>query len=174
MTSRLAAHILENGFEQTSLRNLADAAGVSDRMLLYYFTNKNDLLSSIILKIAAEMAVILAGAIPEVPKLSPLELFQQGAKLTMGTQLRPYMKVSIEISARAGRGEIPFAQLSQGMIDGFRIWIEARLETQDLERRRMEALMLLAMIDGLGVLSFAIDEDDLMKAMNALERTLAR
>jgi AcrR family transcriptional regulator len=35
VVERLAGHLLEHGLARTSLRQLAAAAGVSDRMLLY-------------------------------------------------------------------------------------------------------------------------------------------
>ncbi|MFY8208820.1 MAG: TetR/AcrR family transcriptional regulator, partial [Caulobacter sp.] len=35
----LADHLLATGLSQASLRQLAAAAGVSDRMLLYYFAD---------------------------------------------------------------------------------------------------------------------------------------
>ena len=39
----LAAYVLENGLADVSLRPLAKAAGTSDRMLLYHFGSKEEL-----------------------------------------------------------------------------------------------------------------------------------
>lgn len=40
---RMADHVLAAGLRGASLRPLAQVAGTSDRMLLYYFTNKGEL-----------------------------------------------------------------------------------------------------------------------------------
>ena len=42
VTERLSSHILAHGLARSSLRELAAAAGVSDRMLLYYFDDKSE------------------------------------------------------------------------------------------------------------------------------------
>ena len=49
---RLAAHLLEHGLSRTSLRQLASAAGESDRMLLYYFADKAELLGAVVTRLA--------------------------------------------------------------------------------------------------------------------------
>mgnify|MGYP000446911998 CR=1 FL=1 len=44
VTERLAGHLLASGLARTSVRQLAAAAGISDRMLLYYFRDKAEAL----------------------------------------------------------------------------------------------------------------------------------
>ena len=44
ITEKMADHILSNGLQSSSLRQISAAAETSDRMLLYYFTNKEDML----------------------------------------------------------------------------------------------------------------------------------
>ncbi|MCA3750444.1 MAG: TetR family transcriptional regulator, partial [Phenylobacterium sp.] len=44
VTERLAGHLLASGLSRTSVRQLAAAAQVSDRMLLYYFRDKAEAL----------------------------------------------------------------------------------------------------------------------------------
>ena len=41
---RMADHVLSEGLAAGTLRPLAAAAGTSDRMLLYYFADKDELL----------------------------------------------------------------------------------------------------------------------------------
>ena len=43
---RIADHILANGLSASSLRPLAKAAGTSDRMLLYYFADKAEIITA--------------------------------------------------------------------------------------------------------------------------------
>ena len=44
----LAAYVLENGLADVSLRPLAKAAGTSDRMLLYHFGSKEELVAALL------------------------------------------------------------------------------------------------------------------------------
>ena len=60
----IGAHLLARGLAETSLRQLAAAAGASDRMLLYYFTDKADILAQAMAQIAGESGAQLAKAIP--------------------------------------------------------------------------------------------------------------
>ena len=46
ITEKMADHILSNGLQSSSLRQISAAAETSDRMLLYYFTNKEDMLTA--------------------------------------------------------------------------------------------------------------------------------
>ncbi len=161
----LAQYILKAGLSQTSLRQLAQAAGVSDRMLLYYFENKSDILTAVLMRIASDLAEQLNTSIPENAALSPAELLEKGAKLTNSPDMQPYMHVSIEIAAAAGRGEEPYASVAKAMIAGFLDWIEKRLNTEDTEKRKIQAAMILAVIDGLSILSLGIGTSETQKVL---------
>lgn len=154
------------GLSNTSLRQLADAAGVSDRMLLYYFKNKSEILTEVLMHISAELAKHLDAAIPETEKLSPSKLLEIGAKLTSSPELQPYMHVSIEIAAAAGRGEEPYASVAKQMINGFLSWTEARLNTEDEVKRKVQAAMILAVVDGLSILSLGIGTSETRKVLD--------
>ena len=52
IVDRLADHVLAHGLVSASLRPLAKAAGTSDRMLLYYFADKSELLAATLQRIA--------------------------------------------------------------------------------------------------------------------------
>ena len=58
---RLKQHLLETGLSQSSLRQLAAAAGISDRMLLYYFDDKSDALNEAFGLIASDLMETLNG-----------------------------------------------------------------------------------------------------------------
>ena len=52
---RMADHLLAEGLGAATLRPLAAAAGTSDRMLLYYFNDKDELLSATLHRVAERM-----------------------------------------------------------------------------------------------------------------------
>lgn len=155
---RIAAHLLKSGLAKSSLRQLAAAAGVSDRMLLYYFDDKADVLSSGLQKLAGDLAVILAAAVPETTKVSPAELIAETARLVSSDALKPYMLLWIELIAAAARGEQPHVDISRQIAAGFLDWIERRLDVAPLETRRATAAMILALVDGLAVLETCSDQ----------------
>lgn len=163
---RITRHVLASGLAKTSLRQLAHAAGISDRMLLYYFENKDDVLTAVMGRVAFELAGHLEAALPAGERLPPAQLLERGAALTTGDAVAPYMKLSMEIVAAAGRGEAPYAQIASGIIGGFLAWVEARLETPDETRRRAQAAMILTVIDGLAVLSTGLEKHDLDAAVS--------
>ncbi|TKW80441.1 MAG: TetR family transcriptional regulator [Bradyrhizobium icense] len=154
---RIAAHLLKSGLAASSLRQLAAAAGVSDRMLLYYFDDKADVLSSGLQKLASDLAVILAAAMPETMKVSPAELIAETARLVSSDTVKPYMLLWIELIAAAARGEQPHVDISRQIAAGFLDWIERRLDVTPSETRTTAA-MILALVDGLAVLETCSDQ----------------
>jgi AcrR family transcriptional regulator len=55
----LAEHLLQTGLAKTSLRQLAAAAEVSDRMLIYYFGSKAEVLSATTELLAARIVAFI-------------------------------------------------------------------------------------------------------------------
>src|ERR1700735_4324085 len=88
---RMADHVLAEGLAAATLRPLAAAAGTSDRMLLYYFADKDELLTATLARIAARMIVQLDSAIPaERPRPFSVLLEQVWAAVASDS-LQPFM-----------------------------------------------------------------------------------
>ena len=66
---RMADHLLLEGMSAASLRPLAAAAGTSDRMLLYYFADKDELVAATLDRVAARLTAMLDAAIPAGARL---------------------------------------------------------------------------------------------------------
>ena len=155
----IAKHLLMTGLAQTSLRELAAAAGVSDRMLLYYFADKADALGAGLARIAATLTAMLDAAIPAQPRLRPAALIAAAVAVTTDRAVAPYMRLWIEIVAAAARGEAPFVAIAKPISDGFLDWIEARLENVGDDDPRATAAAILAVIDGLALLEVCVGND---------------
>jgi len=156
---RLSAHLLETGLSQTSLRQLAAAADVSDRMLLYYFEDKTDVLAASLGQIALRLTDVLDASIAAGEKLSPPKLIHVAANLTLSPETKPFFRLWTEIVvAAAARDEAPFRTIANAIAEQFLLWIEDRLEGGDVQTRRATAAMVLAMIDGLALLEICTDE----------------
>jgi len=164
----LARHLLETGLSRTSLRQLAAAAGISDRMLLYYYTDKAEALSAAMTAVAAQLGNRLADAMPGDDLLSPRELVAVAARFTVGPDTRPVMRLWIEVVAAAARGEAPFPELSSAIAKGFIEWAEARLDPAGLADPRATAAGIIALIDGLAVVAVCADEALVLRAAETL------
>ncbi|MFM8535525.1 MAG: TetR/AcrR family transcriptional regulator, partial [Acidimicrobiia bacterium] len=151
VVERLAGHMLENGLARTSLRELAQAAGVSDRMLLYYFADKAEVLAAVLAQVAGELSLRLAEAIPGGAQLIPAELVRRAAVFTTGQEMRPFMRLWVEAVAAAAREEAPFPKIVADVMAGFRLWVDARLDLAAGADRASTAAAIIAIIDGLAL-----------------------
>ena len=168
-TERLAAHLLHSGLSATSLRQLAAAAGVSDRMLLYYFTDKAEALAAAMAQIAGAIGTHLAEAIPPAPSLKPAALIAVAARITTAPEMKPYMRLWIEVVAASARDEAPFPAIAREIATGFRQWIEARLDPAGLPDPVGTAALILATVDGLALLDVCSDDGITARAAQAAQ-----
>lgn len=171
VVERLAAHLLETGLSRTSLRQLAAAAGVSDRMLLYYFADKAEVLSAVMTRVAGELAMRLAEAIPGDTPLKPAELVRRAAAFTTGPEMRRFMRLWVEVVAAAARGEAPFPAIVNEVMAGFQLWVDSRLDLPAGADREGTAAAIIAVIDGLALVDICA-EDDIAARMSAALGTL--
>ncbi len=168
----LSEHVLKTGLSQTSVRQLAEAAGISDRMLLYYFENKADVMAAVLSHIAAGLSASLDEAVPVDQTYPPSTLFAKAAALTRGDDVQPFMNLWIEAIAAAARGEEPYMTISKAIGAGFLSWIEIRLEPSSDVDPKATAAMMLAAIDGLALLAVCADEAAVDRAIQAMTETL--
>lgn len=147
---RLADFVLAEGLMAASLRPLAQAAGLSDRMLLYYFADKAEVLSATLDTVVARLTEGMARLSAE-PR--PAEaLWRDLLAFALDPAVWPYLRLWLEIAVLASRGD-PFwrgrgAAIGLGFVD----WVAARLEGPTPEACRAEAVRLLARLDGVMVL----------------------
>lgn len=166
----LAAHLLRTGLAQASLRQLAAAAGVSDRMLLYYFSDKAEVLALAMERLAGDMALRLATALPEGERLSQTALTARAARLVVDETFRPFMRLWIEAVAAAARGEVPFVDIAARIGEGFLVWLEDRLDPATTVDPAGTAAAILALLDGLALLEVCVGSPRTLRAVEALER----
>ncbi|MEL7454179.1 MAG: TetR/AcrR family transcriptional regulator [Pseudomonadota bacterium] len=167
---RLSAHLLETGLSKASLRQLAAAAGVSDRMLLYYFADKADVLACALGRVASDLTVMLDTAIPAGRKLPPAEIIRATTQLIREPASKPFFRLWTEAVAAAARHEAPFVEIARQIAEGFLVWIEDRLSGGTGETRRATAAMVLAMVDGLALLEICTDEERADSAASQMQK----
>lgn len=143
---RVADHMLAHGLALSSVRALAEAAGTSDRMLFYYFADKDDIVVSALRTVSARLAAVLVGALPPGPRHPAPVVLAEFAAIMRGPAVRPYMRLWLELVTFAARGEEPYRTVAGAIADGFLAMIEARLDLPD------QAPRLIALLDGAALL----------------------
>lgn len=151
LLDRMADHVLAHGLGAASLRPLAEAAGTSDRMLLYYFRDKAELLAAVLDRLAARLGAELEARAAGRP-VPPAALRAALAAAALDDALRPFLRLWLEIAAAAGRGDPVCAAAGQRIARGFLAWTDAQLDLPDPAERAAEAARLLAAIEGLALL----------------------
>ena len=146
---RIADHMLAEGLAPSSLRALGAASGTSDRMLLYYFADKDEIVASALQVVCLRLAVLLAEAVGDAAALPPGPLLRQLAPIMGGPAMRPYLRIWLELAALSARDLEPF-RTGAGQIAGtFIDWVAGRLDIADPARRQAEAAGLIALLDGM-------------------------
>jgi AcrR family transcriptional regulator len=148
----LADHLLKEGLGGAGLRGLAAASGTSDRMLLYYFADKDELLAAVLGHVAERLAALLEQAVPVVPPRPFATLLEEVWAAIRTPALQPSMRLWLEVAARAGRGEAPYRAIAGDIADHFTAWAAARLDAPKASRTEQAAL-LSAAVDGLALLA---------------------
>ncbi len=148
---RLATFILDQGLEAATLRAMGRAADQSDRMLLYYFKDKEDIISQTLDLLAGQLTDLLeAHKSPNRLRKDALHALLDGVVLS--DALWPYLRLWLDLASRAARHDPFFAPLGHAIGQDFHGWIEAQLLTPDPTQRRAEATEIMIGLKGIIVL----------------------
>ncbi len=155
---RITDHVLAHGLSASSLRPLAKAAGTSDRMLLYYFKDKAEIITAVLQLVSGRLLVMLGER--AAPDPLPIdELRRQFAEILFVDELWPYMRIWLEVASHSARGDPFFRSVGEQIGRGFLLWGKAQLLSETEEQREIDAAKLLVSIEGMLFLK-AIGLDD--------------
>jgi AcrR family transcriptional regulator len=146
LLDRLADHLLVHGIAGSSLRPLAKAAQTSDRMLLYYFKDKSDMMTAILTRVAERLVAIL-DARTTGARLRLETLQARLLTILLAEDLWPYMRLWLEIAALAARDDPFYRDIGGQMARGFLAWGAAQLDSK-AEVHERDAARLLIGIEG--------------------------
>ncbi len=160
---RMADHVLSEGLGAATLRPLAAAAGTSDRMLLYYFADKDELLTATLDRIATRMIVQLDDAIPVEPRRPFPVLLEQVWAAMASESLQPFMPLWLDLASGAARGLQPHRDVAGEIADGFLAWVTIRLQPESDGEPSLLAPLFLVSVEGMYLLK-AIGRDALSES----------
>ena len=145
---RLTDYVLAEGFSAASLRPLAKAAGTSDRMLLYYFNDKAQIITAVLEQISARLVELISARTASEPL--PLEqLRRQFADILFEEALWPYMRIWLQVAARAAMGDAFYRAVGEQIGRGFLEWGRAQLMSDTDAQRDIDAARLLVSMEGM-------------------------
>ncbi len=142
----LAVHFLETGLSDTGLRRLADVAGTSDRMLLYYFENKEELVAAVLTQIASGLSVSLTALFGDRP-LAPSTLLETLWAAAKSEAFKPHLRLWLDLAAHANRGDPLLISITQQISAGWIEWM-ANLLAVPVTDKKATAALILAAVDG--------------------------
>ncbi len=159
LVEQVADHMLAHGLRASTLRALATAIDTSDRMLLYYFSDKADLIGAALGCIAERLVAHMDQQGARPPR-DVDNVRRDISALILSDALWPYMRVWLELATLASHGDEMYRRIGEAIGRGFLAWGAAQIEAPDEATRSRQAAQLLATMEGL-VLLKALGLDDI-------------
>ena len=137
----------DDGLSQLTFGRVGKRLGISDRIVVYYFPTKDDLISEVLSAMGAELQTTLAPAF-STPAADHIELLRTAWPLLARPQADPVFALFFEAGGLAATGREPFRTLVPQLIEGWIEWAATFVRGRPA-RRRAEAEAAIAALDGL-------------------------
>ncbi len=141
------ATAFDDGLSQVTFGRIAKRLGISDRIVVYYFPTKDDLIGEVLYAIGAELQATLAPTFSK-PVANHHELLRTTWPILARPEADPVFALFFEAGGLAAAGREPFRTLVPQLVDA---WIEwtAELMRGTPAHQRAEAEAGIAVLDGL-------------------------
>lgn len=146
IVEKLAAHFLVTGLGDTGLRRLAEVADTSDRMLLYYFENKEEILAEVLAAIGGGFSQSL-DSVFGTGLLKPARAVDLMWGMLKDDAYAQQLRLWLDLASRASRGDPFFGPIVDQMAEGWISWLEAMIDVADSEKRAL-AVLIMGALDG--------------------------
>ena len=165
----VADYLLTHGLQESSLRQIATKVGTSDRMLLHYFADKQELMNAALHLIAQRMIELLntnqAGQMPYEALLRYL------AGMIQQPEIRNYLRIWLELIAMSASQE-SYRLIAQQIAEQFYEWIAALLQVDQESERAPKAALAFATIEGFVLLDALSSGEKVELALESIETRL--
>ncbi len=137
---------MSDGLSRLTFGTLAKRLGVSDRIVVYYFPTKNQLITDVLVQVGERLQAVLARAFTHAAT-DHRELARAALPVLARTDVDPLFAVYFEACGMAAAGLEPFGSLAGQLVEGWVGWL-SEFFSGDPPRRRAEAEATLALVDG--------------------------
>ena len=143
--NKIADYLLASGMKDSSLRQLAAVIGTSDRMLLHYFADKEEMMTAALNLVATRMIDLL-----ESTRSGPMPyqtLVPYLAGMIKDPGVRPYLRLWLELTALSTSSEA-YRLIARQICDSFYDWIALSLKVERDEERESMSALAFATVEG--------------------------
>lgn len=139
---------LDEGVAALTFGRVAAAVGTSDRMVVYYFPTKADLVVGVVTAIGTQLQATLETAFGPDP-LNADELMRRAWPVLAAEPSVTIFGRFFEVIGLSLAGQAPYTALAPALLDGWIDWLAGRVEAPTAARRRAIAAGIVARLDGL-------------------------
>lgn len=136
-----------DGLSRLTFGRVAKRLGVSDRVVVYYFPTKDDLITEVLMLVGAQLQVILARAFTTVAG-DHIDLAKAAWPVLARPEIDPIFSLFFEANGLAASGQEPYRTLVAQLVGAWIAWL-AEFFHGTATQRRTEAEAALVLIDGL-------------------------
>ncbi len=141
------AAAFEDGLSQLTFGRVAKRIGISDRIVVYYFPTKEDLIGEVLVALGTRLQETLAPAFAS-PATDHIELLRNAWPVLASTDADPVFALFFEAAGLATAKREPYLTLVPQLIEAWIEWVAAFVDGR-APRRRIEAETAVAIVDGL-------------------------
>ena len=136
-----------DGLSNLTFGRVAKHLGINDRIVVYYFPTKDDLVGEVLVVMGLQLQETLAAAF-DAPATDHLDLLGRAWPVLAHPDADPVFALFFEASGLAAIGREPYRGLLPELVEAWIAWT-AEVVTGPRARRRAEAEAAVATIDGL-------------------------
>jgi len=137
----------DDGLSQLTFGRLAKRLGISDRVVVYYFPTKDDLISEVVTSMGLQLQHTLADAFSSTAA-DHVELVRAAWPVLARAEADPIFALFFEANGLAATGREPYRTLVPLLVEAWIDWA-AQFIAGTPAQRRTEAETAIAVIDGL-------------------------
>lgn len=141
------AAAFEDGLSQLTFGRLAKRLGISDRIIVYYFPTKDDLIGEVLYAMGSQLQATLAPTFTS-PAADHRDLLRTAWPILARADADPVFALFFEAGGLAATGREPYQSLVPELVEGWIDWA-AEFIRGTRARRRAEAEVAIAILDGL-------------------------
>ena len=155
-----------DGLSNLTFGRVAKHLGINDRIVVYYFPTKDDLVGEALIVMGLQLQERLAAAF-DAPAADHLDLLGRAWPVLAHADADPVFALFFEASGLAATGREPYRSLLPELVEAWIAWT-AEFVTGTKARRRAEAEAAVATIDGLLLLRQLAGPDAARRAARTL------
>jgi AcrR family transcriptional regulator len=141
------AAAFEEGLSQLTFGRIAKRLGISDRIVVYYFPTKDDLIGEVLVAMGTQLQETLAPAFSS-PVADHVGLLRAAWPVLARPEADPVFALFFEAGGLAATGREPYRSLVPQLVEAWIAW-SSEFISGTPARRRAEAEAAIAVIDGL-------------------------